>query len=197
MAKRLLDIKFNHIFFTGSKKVGKLIYQKAAEQFTTVTLELGGKSPIYVDKNLSIKAMEKACSRIVWGKMINSGQTCVAPDYIILHENVHELFVTTFKKVYSQRFYKKFYDKLTNTFNYDINNLDENGIPIDSIGQLLNKDQFARLSKLLENTKGQIIFGGHMNKHKNHISLTLVDNVQLNDILMEDEIFGPIFPIIR
>lgn len=125
-----------------------------------------------------------------------SGQTCVAPDYIILHENVHELFVTTFKQVYSTRFYKRFYDKLTNTFNYDINNVDKEGIPIDSIGQLLNKEQFARLSKLIEQTKGQIIFGGHMNKHKNQISMTVVDNVQLDDVLMRDEIFGPIFPIV-
>lgn len=95
------------------------------------------------------------------------------------------------------RFYGKFYDKLTNTYNYDIKNVDENGIPIDSIGQLLNKDQFIRLSTLIENTKGQLVFGGHMDKHKNQISLTLFDNVQLNDVLMEDEIFGPIFPIVR
>lgn len=140
--------------------------------------------------------MERACSRIIWGKMINSSQTCVAPDYIILHENVHELFVSTLKKVYS-RFYGKFYDKITNTYNYDIKNLDENGIPIDSIGQLLNNQQFDRLSKLLENTKGQVVFGGYLNKHRNQISLTLVDNVQMDDILMQDELFGPIFPIVR
>lgn len=120
----------------------------------------------------------------------------LAPDYIMLHENVHELFLTTFKKVFSQRFYSKFYDKLTNTFNYDINNLDEEGIPIDSIGQLSSKEQFSRLANLLEKTEGRIVFGGHLNKHKNQISLTLVDNVKLDDILMNDEIFGPIFPII-
>lgn len=74
VCKRLLEIKFDHIFFTGSKRVGRIIYQKAAEQFTTCTLELGGKSPVYVDKNLSIAAMERACARLIWGKMMNSGR---------------------------------------------------------------------------------------------------------------------------
>lgn len=74
VCKRLLEIKFDHIFFTGSKRVGKIIYQKAAEQFTTCTLELGGKSPVYVDKHLSVQAMERACARLIWGKMLNSGK---------------------------------------------------------------------------------------------------------------------------
>lgn len=169
--QELLDNKFDYIFFTGGEKVGKLILEKASKHLTPVSLELGGKSPCIVDYDADI---ELAAKRIAWGKFLNAGQTCVAPDYICVHKDIKDEFI---KLVIEN--VKKFYyqdDKLTENFPH-----------------LINEKHLSKVMSLLDETK--IIFGG-----KNEgLSLepTILNNVTFEDPVMKEEIFGPIMPIIE
>lgn len=168
----LLDNKFDLIFFTGSKPVGKIVMEKAAQHLTPVVLELGGKSPCIVDKTADIKLAGK---RIVWGKGINAGQTCVAPDYLLVHKDVKNELIEEMKK---------------NIDDFFESSLDEKS----DYPKIVNKKHFDRLSSLLET--GEIIYGGQSNDKTNQIEMTLFDNVAWNDPIMQEEIFGPILPII-
>ena len=168
----LLTKKFDFIFFTGSQNVGKEVLRHAAENLTPVVLELGGKSPCIVDSTAKIKL---AAKRIVFGKYLNCGQTCVAPDYILCHSSVKEQFVKEVCKQVRKQYSKK---PLKNP-NY---------------GKIVNEKHFDRLLGLIDANK--IVIGGDSNRETLQIAPTVMDNVTVNDAVMQEEIFGPIMPIL-
>lgn len=166
----LLKLKFDKIFFTGSTKIGKIIYEAASKNLTPVTLELGGKSPAIVTKEANL---EIAAKRIVWGKFLNAGQTCVAPDYVLVEETVQEQFLETLRK----------YIK---TFNYQPES--------EHYTQIINLKNFDRLAGLINADK--IYHGGKYNRENRFIEPTILTNISWDDDVMQDEIFGPILPVI-
>lgn len=168
----LLRQKFDYIFFTGSQAVGKEVLRNAAKYLTPVTLELGGKSPCIVDETANIKL---AAKRIVFGKYLNCGQTCVAPDYIYCHESIKEKLVNAIKHEIKKQYGK---DVLLNK-NY---------------GKIINKKHFDRLLGLIDTKK--VIVGGKANIKALQIEPVVMDEVTWQDAVMEEEIFGPIMPIL-
>lgn len=168
----LLDQRYDHILFTGSSKVGKTIMNKASNNLTKVTLELGGKSPCIVDESANI---ELAAKRIMWGKLLNAGQTCIAPDYILAHEDIVDDLKVSLKTAIIEFF-------------------GENPIENPDYPKIINKEAFLNLSSLLEGE--DIYFGGRANLEKEKIEPTIVDIEGFDNKLMKDEIFGPILPII-
>jgi aldehyde dehydrogenase (NAD+) len=168
----LLEQKFDYIFFTGSKSVGKTVLEKASKYLTPVTLELGGKSPCILDETADLKL---AARRIVFGKYLNCGQTCVAPDYILCHESVKDSFMT-FVKAEIERQYGA--APLSNP-NY---------------GKMVNAKHFDRVFSLLDPQK--VTHGGNANRDSLQIAPTVMDNVTWEDAVMQEEIFGPILPIL-
>lgn len=171
-SSELLELNFDYIFFTGSTKVGKIVAEKAAKTLTPVTLELGGKSPCILDSEADIDISAK---RIAWGKCLNSGQTCVAPDYIIMEQKVKEKFVESFSYYVKQFF-------------------GENTLLCEDYPKIINKNHFDRLLKLMKDEK--IIYGGKFDENSNQIEPTLIDIKNLTSPVMQEEIFGPILPII-
>lgn len=169
----LLEQKWDYIFYTGNGHVGRIIMSAAAKHLTPVTLELGGKSPAIVDKDVDIKV---AAKRIVWGKFTNAGQTCVAPDYILVHERVHDRLVEELKAAVLE-----FYGDS----------------PIDSpdYGRIVNQRHHQRLVKLLES--GTVVHGGEHDESEKFIEPTLLTEVAPDSALMNDEIFGPLLPILK
>ncbi|WBM73428.1 aldehyde dehydrogenase [Saprospira grandis] len=172
VAQALLKERFDYIFFTGGTKVGKIIYQAAAQHLTPVTLELGGKSPCLVDRDTDLKATAK---RIVWGKFTNAGQTCIAPDYVLVDKAVKEPLIAEMK-----RQIKKAYG--------------DNPQQSDSLARIINAAHFNRLIAYLKD--GEIAAGGDYEEEERYLSPTLMTEVDLNSPLMQEEIFGPILPII-
>ena len=166
----ILKLRFDKIFFTGSPRVGKIVYKAAAEHLTPVTLELGGKSPAFVTEKADLNI---AARRIVWGKFINAGQTCVAPDYLYVAENIKAKFL----KVLIEEIKKR---------NYTDN--------VDHYCKIINERNFDRLEKMIDREK--VVFGGETNREKRYISPTVLDNVTWDDAVMQEEIFGPILPIL-
>lgn len=162
--------RFDHIFFTGSVGVGKKIMELAARHLTTVTLELGGKSPVIVHNDSDL---EIAARKITWAKFYNAGQTCVAPDYLLVHESVKEELIENIKK-----YIKIYYGEKKK----------------DNISRIINDDRFEKLISLLG--KGNILEGGIYDKSERYIAPTIIDNVNLDDDIMKDEIFGPLLPVI-
>ncbi|ASK63268.1 aldehyde dehydrogenase family protein [Virgibacillus phasianinus] len=171
-SQQLLELKFDYIFFTGSTNVGKIIMKQASEHLTPVTLELGGKSPAIVDKDANI---DLAAKRIVWGKFTNAGQTCVAPDFLFVHEKVKQKVIKAMKK-HIKSFYGK--DPVQNK-NY---------------GRIVNTDHFDRLKYLL--AESNIVYGGGMNRELCSIEPTIIDDATFEDPIMEEEIFGPLLPVL-
>lgn len=169
----LLEEHFDYIFFTGSAAVGKIVMESAARYLTPVTLELGGKSPCIVDETADIN---RAAKRIVWGKFLNSGQTCVAPDYLLVHSSVKERLVCAIKK-----YIKNFYGNAPET-NPDY-------------PKIINQKHFDRLLKLLQS--GHLAAGGQYDKNTLQIAPALLDHVQWNSAVMQEEIFGPLLPVIE
>ncbi|MEG1312230.1 MAG: aldehyde dehydrogenase [Romboutsia sp.] len=171
--KYLLKQNFDYIFFTGSPRVGKIVMKEASKNLTPVTLELGGKSPCIVDKNSDI---DMSAKKIVWGKFLNAGQTCIAPDYIIAHENIKE--------------------KLIKSIQYYINEF-YSSEPLKSkdYTSIVNENHFKRLKSLIDYEK--IVYGGNTEENTLKIEPTIINNVQLDDKIMEEEIFGPILPILE
>lgn len=167
----LLDQKFDLIFFTGSKEVGKVVEEKAAKHLCPVILELGGKSPCIIDETANLKT---AVRRVVWGKFLNAGQTCIAPDYILVHSSIYEKFIAlAIEQI------KKFYytdGKLTENFMY-----------------IVNEKHTERLKSLIDSQK--IAFGGTVNGRQ--IEPTILRDVEFTDAVMQEEIFGPIMPVIK
>ncbi len=166
------NFAFDHVFYTGSTIVGKIIYKMAAEKLVPVTLELGGKSPCIVESDANIKV---AARRIAMTKFSNAGQMCVAPDYVLVHESIKEKFIEAITGVIKNFFS----DKPEQSYNY---------------GKIINEKQFNRIAGYLSN--GKIIFGGRINKQQLFIEPTLLDEVSINDAVMKDEIFGPVLPVI-
>ena len=166
----LLELPFDKIFFTGSTAVGKIVYQAAAKNLTPVTLELGGKSPTFVCKDADLEITAK---RMVWAKFLNAGQTCIAPDYVLVEETIKPSFL------------KEIVRELKKT-NYCIVN--ENYV------QIINDRNFERLKKLIDPNK--IYYGGKTDKTERLIYPTILDNCTFDDLVMQEEIFGPILPII-
>ena len=166
----ILKLRFDKIFFTGSPRVGKIVYKAAAEHLTPVTLELGGKSPAFVTEKADLQI---AARRIVWGKFINAGQTCVAPDYLYVSENIKAKFL----KILIEEIKKR---------NYTDN--------VDHYCKIINERNFDRLEKMIDREK--VVFGGETNREKRYISPTVLDNVTWEDAVMQEEIFGPILPIL-
>ncbi|MBD2260720.1 aldehyde dehydrogenase [Pseudanabaena sp. FACHB-2040] len=171
-AQELLAHRFDHIFFTGGTRVGKVVMAAAAQHLTPVTLELGGKSPCIIDSD---KQLETAAKRIVWGKFVNAGQTCVAPDYLLVKESVKPALLDALKQA-------------LNTFYGD----DPAQSP--DLSRIVNERQFDRLVGLLES--GTTAVGGQFNRETRYIAPTLLDSVSWDDPVMEDEIFGPILPVL-
>ncbi|MFS0574444.1 aldehyde dehydrogenase [Sporosarcina sp. 179-K 3D1 HS] len=170
----LIHASFDYIFFTGSAEVGKIVMKAAAERLTPITLELGGKSPAVVDQTADLA---KAAERIVWGKFINNGQTCIAPDYVLVHQSVQELFVSEMVRTI-HRFYGK----------------DVAASP--DYGRIVNEKQFDRLTKIIQQERQHLFFGGNSSREDLFIEPTLLCNVAWNGPAMEGEIFGPILPIL-
>jgi len=167
----LLKEKFDYLFFTGGTEIGKIIYQAAAKNLTPVTLELGGKSPAIIHKSANLEVTAK---RLAWGKFINLGQTCIAPDYLLVDNSIKERLI----------------DKLKAAI-VDFYGEDPSKSP--DLGRIVNKHHFNRIIKLID---GDIVFGGDSNEEDRYISPTIIDNVKLDDKVMQEEIFGPIIPII-
>lgn len=167
----LFKQKFDIIFYTGSPAVGKVVMNAATEHLTPVVLELGGKSPCIVDKDANLSV---AARRIVWGKTINAGQTCIAPDYLLVHASVKEALIEEIKLTIREMFG----DDMQKSKHF---------------GRIVNDKAFDRLSGYL--TNGKIVAGGITDKSKRYISLTLLDEVKPEDAVMQEEIFGPILPI--
>lgn len=168
----LLKQKFDYVFFTGSKEVGKIVMKAQSDFLTPVTLELGGKSPTIVDKTANL---DIAAKRICFGKLINAGQTCVAPDYILIDKSIKEKFISLFIK--------------------EINNqLGDEPLKNPDYGKIIHQRHFERLINLLEDQK--IIYGGNIDKDCMKIEPTLIEVENLDNKIMNEEIFGPLLPII-
>lgn len=169
----LINAPFDYIFFTGSVPVGKIVMEAAAKNLVPVTLELGGKSPVIVDKSADVKV---AANRIIWGKTLNSGQTCVAPDYLMVHEDVKKELIDEMKQNL-----KAFYGP----------NIEDS----KDFGRIVSDRHFSRLKTILKKDKDQIIIGGTTNPNTRFIEPTLIE-ATWTSASMEDEIFGPLLPIL-
>ncbi|WP_414514453.1 aldehyde dehydrogenase [Nostoc sp. PCC 9305] len=172
-SQKLLAEKFDHIFFTGGTAVGKIIMAAAAKYLTPVTLELGGKSPCIVDTDINL---EHTVRRITWGKFINAGQTCIAPDYLLVNKTIKKDLIDGLEKSL-----KEFYG--------------ENPASSPDYARIISEKHFERLVSFLKD--GKVVIGGENQPSERYIAPTLIDNVSLEDSVMQEEIFGPILPIIE
>lgn len=169
----LLDLPFDYIFFTGSVRVGKIIMEKAAKYLTPITLELGGKSPCIVDSDAKL---ELAAKRIVWGKFLNAGQTCVAPDYLYVNKSIKEKLL----KLIVKEIHNQFGIDVRNSYDYP---------------RVVNKISLDRLKEYLND--GDIYYGGDIDDKNLYIQPTILTNVRIDSPVMTDEIFGPILPVLE
>ncbi len=173
----LLSLPFNHIFFTGAPSIGKIVMSAAAKHLASVTLELGGKSPTIIDETASIKT---AAKRIAWGKFANAGQVCIAPDHIYVHKSKQEELVNEFTKVI-----KSFYGEYANQS--------------ESYTCIVNASHKDRVASMIDNAKEEgatVSYGGKVDEKSNAIEPTILTNVKMSSKVMQEEIFGPILPII-
>lgn len=177
---KLLSQRFDYIFFTGSVRVGKIVMEAASKNLTPITLELGGKSPVFVDENFDVRL---AAKRIAWGKFLNNGQTCIAPDYVLVHESRKLALIEELKAVIHEHYGE---------------NIKEN----PDYGRIINEKQAERLAKILESDEDLVVFGGDFDVEQRYIAPTLLNLGKLGDAsvsesaAMADEIFGPILPIV-
>ncbi|GAB4043581.1 aldehyde dehydrogenase family protein [Spirosoma litoris] len=180
VSQALLELPFNHIFFTGSPAIGRVVMTAASKHLASVTLELGGKSPAIVDESANI---QQAAAQLVWAKCINCGQTCIAPDYVLIHQSVKQPFMEALR------------ERLEAMYS-------SNGQPVetsDSYARIINNRHFGRLRDLVDDavTKGaKVVLGGKMNPDQNFIEPTVLENVTDAMQVMQDEIFGPILPVL-
>ena len=176
IAADLMTRQFDHVFFTGGENIGKKVMEAASKNLTPVTLELGGKSPAVVIDGANLEVTAK---RVIWGKSLNAGQTCIAPDHLLVED--------------------KLFDSLISNLINSINDFYGN-TPLDSkhLGSIINEKQFNRLNNLLTQAKknNQIIYGGDSNEKEKRISPTLIKIDNRNDPLMKEELFGPLLPIL-
>jgi aldehyde dehydrogenase (NAD+) len=172
ITQQLLAQRWDYIFFTGSVAVGKIVAKAAAENLTPVTLELGGKNPCIIDETANIKL---AAKRIVWGKFLNAGQTCIAPDYLLVSNKIKATFIEALKK------------EITAAYG-------ENPETSPDFARIINQKNWSRLSAMLADET--IIVGGKTNLQDYYLAPTLIDEPSLDSLVMADEIFGPILPIL-
>lgn len=172
VAKSLLEKRWDFIFFTGSVAVGKEVAKAAAKNLTPVTLELGGKNPCIIDKSANLEVSAK---RIVWGKFINAGQTCIAPDYLLIHSNVKPKFIALLKQ------------EIENAFG-------ENPQLSPDFTRIINKKNWQRLASMIEESK--VAAGGISDEKNLYIAPTLIDEPSFESEIMKDEIFGPLLPML-
>lgn len=178
VATLLLSLPFDHIFFTGSTAIGKVVMEAAAKNLSSVTLELGGKSPVILDETTDL---EVAAAKIAWGKLTNSGQTCIAPDYLLIPESLQAAFITHYSKAVKSMFFNE-----------------SDNINLDSYVRIINKKHFKRLEKLLDEalTKGATLaFGGEKDALNQTIYPAVLTGVPADAEIMKEEIFGPFLPI--
>jgi len=170
----LLNKRFDHIFFTGSIQTGKKIMEAASKNLIPVTLELGGKSPAVVDKTANVKNSAKS---IIWGKLLNAGQTCVAPDYVLVHQDIKEYFIEELKIAIKEYL---------------------GPLPQESknFGRIINERQFAKLKEIIEIEYKNLIYGGEFDECGLYVAPTLLDIESFESFAMQNEIFGPILPIL-
>lgn len=168
----LLKEKFDYIFFTGGTEIGRIIYEAAAKQLTPVTLELGGKSPTVVDENIDLDVTAR---RIAWGKFTNAGQTCVAPDYILVNKKIKKQFIQKVTEVTKEFF-------------------GEDASESNDFGRIITDRHFERVKNLID---GNVVLGGKTDASRKYIAPTIIDNVKANDKVMQEEIFGPVMPVIE
>lgn len=174
VTSQLLDERFDYIFFTGSTKVGQIVYEKASKHLTPVTLELGGKSPVIIDDTANLKV---AAERIAFGKFMNAGQTCVAPDYVLIDNEIKVKFVEALQATI-QEFYGAQIEQS------------------EDFGRIVNDNHFNRLVNIIEDSRQQVIYGGESNADELFVAPTIILDPELSDSVMQQEIFGPILPII-
>lgn len=171
VSKALLELQFDHIFFTGSVPVGRVVMEAASKHLTPVVLELGGKSPVIVENDADV---DLAARRIVWGKFSNSGQTCVAPDYLLVHEDVKPELIRLM-----QKYILEFYGNTP--------------LEAENYGRIVSKRHFDRLRGFIQD--GEVLIGGEVDEQRLRIAPTLLDQVSWDAPVMQDEIFGPILPV--
>ncbi|QJW90408.1 aldehyde dehydrogenase family protein [Spirosoma taeanense] len=180
VAQALLELPFNHIFFTGSPTVGRIVMAAAAKHLASVTLELGGKSPAIVDTSANLR---QAAEQLAWGKCLNNGQTCIAPDYLLVHQSVKQPFMQAIRET------------LTGMYS-------PNGQPVeqsDSYARIVNNRHFQRIQSLINDAveKGATVtLGGRTNADQNFIEPTVLEGVTDDMRIMQDEIFGPVLPVL-
>ncbi len=172
VATELLDQKWDYIFFTGSVPVGKIIAKAAAKHLTPVTLELGGKSPCIIDDSVDVSLVAR---RLTWGKFLNAGQTCIAPDYLIVKSNIKQKLIEALKAEITKRY-------------------GENPEKSVDLPRIINEKNTLRLANMLKGVN--VIFGGTINENSRYCAPTIVDEPDLTSDIMQDEIFGPILPIL-
>lgn len=178
VSKELLQQPFNHIFFTGSTQIGKVVMEAASKHLASVTLELGGKSPTIVDMHVDLK---KAAEKIAWGKHANAGQTCIAPDYVYVHESQKDEFIKYFKAAVEKEFFNQ----------AQINK--------DDYGKIISPNHFNRLNGLLQDAiknGAQVVMGGETDEHDSTIYPTVLTGLTKDMKIMKEEIFGPLLPIL-
>jgi len=179
-SQALLELPFDHIFFTGSPAIGKVVMAAAAKHLTSVTLELGGKSPTIVDETANLKA---AARNVLWGKFTNNGQTCIAPDHIYVHENVREAFIGHCVQALEDAYGKTAADQLKSR----------------SLARVVNQRHTQRIGGLLDDARQQgakVLFGGDVSVDECFIAPTLLSDIPRSARIMDEEIFGPILPVI-
>jgi aldehyde dehydrogenase (NAD+) len=167
----LLETRFDKIFFTGSPAVGRIVYQAAAKHLTPVTLELGGKSPAILTPSANLSV---AIKRLVWAKFLNAGQTCIAPDYVFIHDSIYEDSIALLKSTIANN-------------NYQLSS--------KNYVQIINERHLERLEQLIQ--KEKVAYGGNVDRNTRTIEPTLLRDISLEDPVMQEEIFGPILPLIR
>ncbi len=179
VSQELLKLKWDHIYFTGSPAVGKIIMRAAADHLASVTLELGGKSPVVIDESASI---EEAANKVAWGKFLNCGQTCLAPDYILVHESKKDAFIAAVKKRVEEFYGKTEGDRCTS----------------GHFARIVNARHHKRIGDLIHDAVehgANVEMGGNLKADENFIAPTLLTNVPENAKIMQEEIFGPVMPI--
>jgi aldehyde dehydrogenase (NAD+) len=177
-AEALLALPFDHIFFTGSPAVGKAVMRAAAEHLASVTLELGGKSPVLVDADANLG---EAARKIAWGKGLNAGQTCVAPDYVLVHARVHDALVEELKQALTSFYGREPAERKASP----------------DLARIISDRHFTRLQDLLSGSAAQIAFGGETDAASRYISPTVLTDVDPAARILHEEIFGPLLPILK
>lgn len=172
-SKAMLEQRFDYIFFTGGTEIGRYVYQAAARHLTPVTLELGGKSPCIVDEDIQLTHTSR---RILWGKFTNAGQTCVAPDYLLVNKKVKAQLIDKMKE-----HLKEFYG--------------DDPAQSPDYGRIISNRHFDRIARMISPEK--VVVGGQMDRSDKYIAPTLLEGVSLEDSVMQEEIFGPVLPIIE